>query len=577
MKNKKVYIITGVSVVVLAVVFYFVLRKDLSGNIIIPYISHQKPAVDPHLPNANPIADKLDEVQFDGLFNISANASGIVYEDGLGELLGIDENNVVSIRLKKNVKWHNSFNAKLEDNEVKITEGNAVYFSAEDLLFTLRRIQNLGSLSPDYILVSQAMTDINFTGPDADNVIKFQFKSDRIWTEPDIKEVLSFKILPKNSDLNALNYNVGTSNYLQISNPNNEPMFYKSPIGVAEIPFVKLAPFVDNSTFATELNNTNINVLLDTPFGSLNSILSDKEDYFYKSSISTTFFAILYNTQKLNVNQRQAAKSLFNNRRIIDRFFKIGTEQQRNIVDYKGNKNNYYDYLNYSVFPHSSYYYEEKIVMPKEVNYEANLSVLPDTLRIVACVNYGYREEYSELIDILNDPKITKGKVKVKAVQNEDIKKGNYDAVLVAFTGYRSNFLFDLFDVFFREPNLETYRINLKTKVMEQGQLGLDYLSLREDNNFCRINLSSSSAESEALKQFADYVYGFMSTREIGDKQAYAERIDALENDLALGSWLFSVPSLSYFSTQFDAKSINLFGVASQLSTIENWKEKKKK
>lgn len=576
MKNKKIYIIAAVSVVALALIFYFILRKDLSGNIIIPYISHQKPAVDPHLPNANPIADKLDEVEFDGLFNISANASGIVYEDGLGEYLGIDENNVVSIRLKKNIKWHSSFNAKFDGDEVKISEGNAEYFTAEDLLFTLKRIQNLGSLSPDYILVSQAMTDINFVGPDADNVIKFQFKGDRIWTEPDVKEVLSFKILPKNSDLNALNYNIGTSNYMRISNEKNEPMFYKSPVGVAEIPFVKLAPFVDNSTFATELSNTNINVLLDTPFGSLNSILSDKEDYFYKSSISTTFFAILYNTQRLNIEQRRAAKSLFNNRRIIDRFFKVGTEQQRNIVDYKGNKNNYYDYLNYSVFPHTSYYYEEQIVMPKEVDYNANLSVLPDTLRIAACVNYGYREEYSELIDILNDPKITKGKVRVKAVQNEDIKSGNYDAILVAFTGYRSNFLFDLYDIFFREPNLETYKINLRTKQGEDGKTILDYSALRGNNNFCRINLEVGSSDIDALRQLADYIYGFMSTREIGDKQAYAEKIDALENDLSLGSWLFSVPSLAYFSTQFNPKSINLYGVASQLSTIEKWKEKKK-
>lgn len=576
MKNKKVYIISGILVIVLSVVFYFVFRKDLSGNIIIPYIAHQKPAIDPHLPNANPIADKLDEVQFDGLFNISANASGIVYEDGLGELLGIDENNVVSIRLKKNVKWHSSFAAKMDGDEVKISDKSNEYFTAEDLLYTLRRIQNLGSLSPDYILISQAMTDINFSGPDADNVIKFQFKGDRIWTEPDIKEVLSFKILPKNSDLNALNYNIGTGNYMRIANQNNEPIFYKSPTGIAEIPFVKLAPFVDNSTFATELSNKNINVLLDTPFGSLNSILDDKEDYFYKSSISTTFFAILYNTQRLNIEQRRAAKSLFNNRKIIDRFFKIGTEQQRNIVDYKGNKNNYYDYLNYSVFPHSSYYYEEKIIMPKEVDYNVSLSTLPDTLRLVACVNYGYREEYSELIEILNDPKVTKGKVKVKVVQNEDIKKGNYDAILIAFTGYRSNFLFDLYDVFFREPNLATYKINLKTKKDEAGKTVLDYSSLQADNNFCRINLLSDNGETEALKVFADYIYGFMSTREIGDKQAYAERIDALENELCLGSWLFSVPSLAYFSTQFDSKSINLYGVASQLSTIEKWKEKKK-
>ncbi len=576
MKNKKIYIIGSVAVLAIAIVLYFVLRKDLSGNIIIPYIAHQKPAIDPHLPNANPIADKLDEVEFDGLFNISANASGIVYEDGLGEFLGIDENYVVSIRLKKNVKWHDSYSAKLEDNEVKITEKHSNYFTAEDLLFTLRRIQSLGSLSPDYILISQAMEDINFSGPDADNVIKFKFKGDRIWTEADIKEVLSFKILPKNSELNALNYNIGTGNYMRIQNESNDPMFYKSPSGVADIPFIKLAPFVDNSTFATELKNKNINVLLDTPFGSINPLLEDKEDYFYKPTISTTFFAILYNTSRLNLQQRRQAKALFNNREILNRFFKIGTEQQRNIVDFKGYKNNYYDYLNYSVFPHSSYYYEEKIINPLPVDYSVGYNLLPDTLRIVACVNYGYREEYSELIDILNDPKLTNGKVKVRVVKNEEIKKGNYDAILVAFTGYRSNFLFDLYDIFFREPNLETYKINLRTKQDASGKTVLDYSSLRGDNNFCRIDLTANTEETEQLKIFADYVYGFMSTREIGDKQGFAERIDQQEYDLALGTWLFSVPSLAYFRTQFDPKSINLYGVASQLSTIEKWREKKK-
>jgi hypothetical protein len=38
---------------------------------------------------------------------------------------------------------------------------------------------------------------------------------------------------------------------------------------------------------------------------------------------------------------------------------------------------------------------------------------------------------------------------------------------------------------------------------------------------------------------------------------------------------LFSLPSLAYFTTQFDAQTIDLYGVASQLSTIEKWQEKK--
>jgi hypothetical protein len=67
-----------------------------------------------------------------------------------------------------------------------------------------------------------------------------------------------------------------------------------------------------------------------------------------------------------------------------------------------------------------------------------------------------------------------------------------------------------------------------------------------------------------------------MATSEIGDKQAYANMIDQLDQQLALGTWLFSLPSLAYFSTQFDDKTIDLYGVASQLSTVEKWREKPK-
>jgi hypothetical protein len=64
-----------------------------------------------------------------------------------------------------------------------------------------------------------------------------------------------------------------------------------------------------------------------------------------------------------------------------------------------------------------------------------------------------------------------------------------------------------------------------------------------------------------------------MSTRNIGDKQEYARRIDQMERSLSLGAWLFSLPSLAYFSTQFDSTSVDLYGVASQLSTIKKWRE----
>jgi hypothetical protein len=81
------------------------------------------------------------------------------------------------------------------------------------------------------------------------------------------------------------------------------------------------------------------------------------------------------------------------------------------------------------------------------------------------------------------------------------------------------------------------------------------------------------SEEQDDIRTFLDYVYGFMSTRNIGDKQEYARRVDAMEKELALGAWLFSLPSLAYFADQFDPHSVQLYGVASQLSTIELWRE----
>ena len=74
----KKYVIIGIIIILAAaVVVYLLWKKDLSGRIVIPYIAHQKPLIDPHLPNYNALADKLDEVLFDGLFNVSANPSGI--------------------------------------------------------------------------------------------------------------------------------------------------------------------------------------------------------------------------------------------------------------------------------------------------------------------------------------------------------------------------------------------------------------------------------------------------------------------------------------------------------------------
>ncbi len=567
-------IVAGVLVVAAAVVVYFLTRHTLADRIVIPFIAHQKPAIDPHLPNANALADKLDEVVFDGLFNVSANPSGVVYEDGLGEFMGIDQNNVVTIRLKSGKRWHDSYAVTVDGDEVRTALAREHLFSARDVDFTLRRIQALGTLSPDWILVSQALDPIGFEGPDRDNMIRLRFRPDRIWTQADIKEVLSFKILPDTSPLNALTYAVGTAPYLALPPVEGVSDYFKAPGSQASISRVALAPFIDNSTYTTEFSNKNINILLETPFGSLSPILGDSTECFTKSNISTTFFAVLFNTQRLTRAQRTELRKLLESSVITDRFFKVGTPQQRHIVDYKGDRDNYADYVNASVFPSSSYYVDESIVVPAEDTLPLDLSVLPDTVQIRASMNYGFREEYADILTILNDPAVTRGRVRALAVGNDDILRGNYDALLIAVTGYRSNFLFDLYNIFMREPNLETYTITLAVGTDEKGSPAVLPASLQSEKNFFRLDAIREGPEQADCRILLGYVYGFMSTRFIGDKQEYARRIDEMEHSMALGAWLFSVPSLAYFRTQFDATSIDLYGVASQLSTIEKWREK---
>jgi hypothetical protein len=573
MQKKTTIAIIAALVVVVAGVIYFFSRPDLSNEIVIPFIAHQKPAIDPHLPGSTALADKLDEVQFDGLFNLIASPSGVVYEDGLGEFVSLDNNNIVTIRLKSNKRWHDSWNVKAADDKFTIEKGADHLFSAADLSFSLKRIQALGSLSPDYILVSQALPLMTFDGPNELGEIRFQFRGDRIWKEADIKEVLSFKILPANSDMNALNYRVGTAAYLALPPKDGVSNYYRNPDAQAAIANVKLAPFIDNSTYSTEMNNNHINVMLETPFGSLSPVLKDTADFFTKSNISNTFFALLFNVERLNRDQRREVRRLINSSTIVNRFFKVGTEQVRHIADYKGNRDNYQDYVNKSVFPSSSYYVEEKIVTPVEDSTPPNLSILPDTIRVKTSVNNGFREEFTELIDILNDPAVTRGRMKVLAVSNDEIKRGDYDAVLVAISGYRSNFLFDLYNIFLREPDMDTYRINLQTEPDAQGNPMIAPSSFAADKNFFRLD-SRSATEANDVSRFLQYMYGFMSTRQIGDKQEYARRIDEIEQQMCLGAWMFSLPSLAYFSTQFDGTSIDLYGVASQLSTIRKWRER---
>jgi hypothetical protein len=575
--KKKYYLIGALVLVIGGVLVYLLWKPSLKDQIVIPYIAHQKPTTDPHLPSSNQLSDKLDEVEFDGLFDVVATPSGVVYEDGLGEFIGIDPHNTVTIRLKANKLWHDSYIVTVDNDKVHINKTRDHFFSADDVNFTLKRIQSLGSLSPDYILVSQALKSFEFEGPNEKGDIRFNFKEDRIWKDADIKEVLSFKILPGNSELNAANYLVGTTPYMAIPQKSGVPNFHKTPDGGAFITTVTLAPFIDNSTFTTELKNGTINTLLETPFGSLSPILTDTEKFFCKSNISTTFFAVLFNTERLSWAQRKEVRRLISNKAVLERFFKVNSPQQRQIVDYKGNKNNYTDYLNTSVFPSSSYYVEEKIVMPVHDDTVAVLSILPPTISVKACVNYGFREEYEELIDILNEPSFAKQKIKVTAATNAEIKARDYDALLIAISGYRSNFLFDLYNIFMREPDLETYKINLVTLPDEKGAQKVSPSTWQRTNNFFSLDARSHLMDSNDVNQLLHDIYGFMATHEIGDKQAYAERIDQLENKMCLGVWLFSLPSLAYFSTQLDSTSVQLYGVASQLSTIKKWKETTRK
>jgi hypothetical protein len=570
-------VITLIVLIGAGALYWFVFRKDLSGQIVIPYIAHQKPRIDPHVPSTVPIADKLDEVVFDGLFNYTATPSGVVYENGLGELMGIDTKNVVTVRLKPYRKWHSSFSVAMDKKEVTITPKPDVPVTAQDLRFTLSRIQKLGSLSPDYILVSQAVPDFSFGGPNDNGEIQFQFRGDRTWSQDDIKEILSFKILPANSDMEAQQYTIGTGPYMLCGEYEDMIYFQKMPGSLVNITDLILKPFIDNSTYTTELKNHNINVLLSTPFGTVSPILRDSTDYFYKSSIATAFFALYFNTQKLSVEKRKAVRSIINNRAVLDRFFKIGTPQQRHIANYRGPGDNYQEYLNYSVFPTTSYYIEDSVVIPVKDQGGADLSVLTDTIRIQTCLNFDFREELAALVEILNDPALSQGKIKATAVSNAEIAQGNYDAVLVVSTGYRSNFLFDLYNVFLREPDFGAYHVNLQTIFDAKGKTAVSGQSFNADKNFFRLDLAREFPERTDVKLLLDYLYLFMSSREIGDKQQAAILIDQLEQKLALGSWLFSLPSLAYMSTQFDAGTIDMYGAASQMSTIEEWREMPKK
>ncbi|MCB0280822.1 MAG: hypothetical protein KDD94_15055, partial [Calditrichaeota bacterium] len=427
-----------------------------------------------------------------------------------------------------------------------------------------------GSLSQEYILILQALKNFTFKGPNAQNEIQFEFLSDRIWSDNNIKEILTFKILPRTASKADLSFTNGTGPYLSLTAQQNEEnivYFYKNPTGNANLENVRLMPFIDNSTFATELSNKNINVMLSTPFGSLSSILADTSDYFYKSKISTTFFAVFFNTERVPLEKRKAYRAFLNNKKIMNEFFKVGTPQQRNITDYLGNSNNFNDYLNYSVFPQSSYYVEEKIVVPDKNVVTPDNSQLTG-LDIKVNLNSGLREELNELMTILNNQNLFQNKVKVTAVREDAIAAGDYDAVIIPIRGYSSKIRYDLYDLFFRSPDLVNYRVNMRTR-KSGNETVLDPSVIQVSNNFFRIN-----GADQQFTSFLQNIYGFMATQHIGDKQYYAGLIDEQERSLALATWLFSLPELSYYSRQFNEHSVQQYGVATQLSTIEKWQEK---
>jgi hypothetical protein len=53
----------------------------------------------------------------------------------------------------------------MDKKNISISEKEGINFTAKDLKFTLNRIKKLGSISPDYILVSQAVPSFDFQGP----------------------------------------------------------------------------------------------------------------------------------------------------------------------------------------------------------------------------------------------------------------------------------------------------------------------------------------------------------------------------------------------------------------------------
>ena len=59
-----------------------------------------------------------------------------MYLDGLGELVGVDQDNVVTVRLKPNKRWNDSYQITAKDDQYTIAKSRDHLFAAADLSVT---------------------------------------------------------------------------------------------------------------------------------------------------------------------------------------------------------------------------------------------------------------------------------------------------------------------------------------------------------------------------------------------------------------------------------------------------------
>ena len=180
----------------------------------------------------------------------------------------------------------------------------------------------------------------------------------------------------------------------------------------------------------------------------------------------------------------------------MNRFFKIGTQQQRHIANYRGAGDNYDEYLNYSVFPSTSYYVEEKMVKPDTQQAQGDLSTLPDTVRIQTCLNFDFREELSDLVDIMNDPGMYHGKIKVTAVSNDEIGRATTTRSWSRLRATGTTSCSICTTSSFVRPTSARTASTSRPRSTPKGKQVIDDLSFAADKNFFRIDLAKDSPEN---------------------------------------------------------------------------------